>query len=99
MARKLYNHKLHGYSAINSVTAPVQEIDGINIAEILETLLGNYETLSAQIKHIDFSLNDTFPGLPYVALTSLFATAYRRWTTLSPSYIDASQVFVCREMN
>lgn len=45
------------------MTAPVQEIDGINIAEILETLLGNYETLSARIKHIDFSLNDTFPRI------------------------------------
>jgi hypothetical protein len=32
----------------------------IKLDEILETLLGKYDSLGARIKHIDFSLNDVY---------------------------------------
>lgn len=36
---------------------------GINLEEILETLLGKYDSLSARLKHIDFSINDIYPRI------------------------------------
>lgn len=37
--------------------------DDINLDEILETLLGKYDRLAARIRHIEFSLNDTYPRI------------------------------------
>ena len=35
----------------------------IKLDEILEALLGKYDSLSARIRHIDFSINDTYPRI------------------------------------
>lgn len=75
-----------------AAAAPVAELGDIKIAEILEALLGNYDSLRARIKHIDFSLNDVFPrisvrgsylafrdGLP--TLEDFVTVVHRRITT------------------
>lgn len=78
--------------AMASVTTAGQALDGTNIAEILETLLGKYDSLDARICHIEFSINDTFPrisvrgsylafrdGLP--TLEDFVTVVHRRITT------------------
>jgi hypothetical protein len=48
---------------MDSAADKSKEQNGISIAEILETLLGKYDSLNARIKHINFSIYDKFPRI------------------------------------
>jgi hypothetical protein len=39
------------------------KLQPINLNEILETLLGKYDSLAARIRHVDFSINDVYPRI------------------------------------
>lgn len=44
-------------------TSSVKTPEPIELEEILETLLGKYDSLAARLRHIDFSINETYPRI------------------------------------